>query len=178
MSYALRSDESEYFKKLEAKRKIRKLIKFLAHANANKRAAAAAGLGRLGDKRAVEPLCAALADTGPDDYWVNSVNIAAAEALWRIGDSRGAKLAINYLLEHAHSSSINEAMLEALQSVQERLRSAADTVDADILRNIARLNTGVTWARYESCEGAGSVDCAQIRQMARQELIRRDLPDE
>ena len=50
-----------------------------------KRRAAAEALGQLGDKRAVEPLIAALQDD------VENVRQAAAEALGQLGDERAVE---------------------------------------------------------------------------------------
>ena len=69
--------------KMEAKRDVEGLIKVLPYEEYYvERAHAAHALGEIGDRRAVEPLIAALEDR------MSFVRRAAAEALGEIGDSR------------------------------------------------------------------------------------------
>ena len=73
-------------KKLEAKQDVKGLIKALGYQkDYTVRGAAAEALGWIGDKRAVEPLIAALDDKNRGVYK------AAARALGRIGDARAVK---------------------------------------------------------------------------------------
>ncbi len=86
--------------KLEAKRKIKGLLKALHHEDPDIRGQAAAALGRLGDRRAVEPLTAALADGA------GAVTVEAARALGNISDPRAT-----------------DPLLEAMQKPAERWSS-------------------------------------------------------
>src|SRR6058998_2904659 len=69
--------------KLAYKRNVPALVKALGHSDPGVRSRAAAALGELGDRAAVEPLIAALAD--PRDEVVSAAGLALA----RTGDERG-----------------------------------------------------------------------------------------
>ena len=74
---------------MPSKDDVQDLIRVLGNReDSNARACAAEALGKIGDARAVEPLCAALKDRNPDTW---AVRCSAAEALAMIGDARAVE---------------------------------------------------------------------------------------
>ena len=84
--------------KMEANRDVKGLIKVLGYRKSGwVRGSAAHALGRIGDARAVEPLCAALKDSD------SNVSGAAIDALEKIGDARAVEplvVALKYADRH------------------------------------------------------------------------------
>ncbi|MGH9838914.1 MAG: HEAT repeat domain-containing protein [Blastocatellia bacterium] len=130
-------------------------------------------LWKIGDARAVELLVAALKDSNMD------VMLSAALALGKIGDAR----AVLPLIQLTKNSNVAEAAVGALQNF---LESEAALVAADTLLAVTALtHVYTTEIRYKhyACGGGIqssqeykiSLDCSRLRQMARQELIRRGI---
>jgi len=127
------------------------------------RQAATASLAEAGTP-AVEPLMlAALEDADP------RVRRVAAGALGKIGDPQniGQLVRLTRYVESAE---------EAVESLQRILRRAASAAIETDLRAVAGLGV-VRMYVQESCGGSirQHVDCSELRQLARQELIRRGL---
>ncbi len=94
--------------KLESKRNVSGLIRALRYKKTDDvRKDAAKALGRLGDVRAVKPLCAALRDSECP------VRVRAAEALGSIGDAKAVEPLLAALKDH-NNICRNEEIVEAL----------------------------------------------------------------
>ena len=91
----------------EAEGNIECLIAALKDKDSDVRNAAAWSLGRLGDKRAVEPFIAALKDKD------SNVREAAAEALGELGDKRAVKPLLT-ALKKDKDSNVRDAAAKAL----------------------------------------------------------------
>jgi HEAT repeat protein len=137
------------------------------------RRAAAEALGKIRDARAVEPLIAALKDANED------VQYTAAEALRSMVDARAVHALITMACAHP------EGAHRAIALLHELLERAAGGIVAEDLRALTRLNNvvGIVTRTEGGPCGEGiltytskePVDCFQVRQLARQELIRRGL---
>jgi HEAT repeat protein len=156
------------------------------------RQAAARALARIGDERAVvpfvvalkhydvrdiairalikfgrtamEPLIAALEDNEP------AVRQSIAYALGDIGDARAVAPLIEVLKDKA-SARFVEAGLRVL------LEHAASSMSPAHLRLVASVDNTCVCLQPNDCGHLvdGTLDCTQIKQLARQELIRRGL---
>lgn len=135
----------------------------------------ALALGRIGDKRALDPLMVLLGERYSD------VKIAAATALGQIGDERAVNPLVKTMLEHSESNVVNvfNAAQDALerigkQDIVELFTSALNDdnhsyqcVAAKVLGNsgdaravellIASLNDGNRGVRYQAAEGLGKL---------------------
>lgn len=136
---------------------------------------AAETLGQIRDPQAVEPLVAALKDK---ESWVRE---KAIEALGQIGDARAMEPLVAIYLEQkaaAEAWNIDRAwtVVNALRKV---LENSAPSILPKDLQAVAHLNNiVVVLPAVPECripEEVKKVDCAQIKQLARQELIRRGL---
>jgi len=151
----------------EAKAQVPEFISALKDKDSKVREAAAKTLGIIVDYRAVEPLIAALKD--------GSVNVAeeATRALGEIGDTR----AVDPLISAIQNKDIAEDTRDALCRIMEK--SAAE-INVNCLRSIAQL-TDVTQiysspgCSYYGSHHQGKLDCSRLKQLARQELIRRGI---
>jgi HEAT repeat protein len=145
------------------------------------RRAAVRALGEIGDARAVDPLCVTLCY---DDNHI--VREAALEALQAIGPPAVEALTgalrekiepLLALLDDEEESGY------ALDELVPALELSSQDVDADLLRKIVRLGDHVEFfpdyrraAQRRGCLfDAQDVSCSQVKQLARQELIRRGL---
>jgi HEAT repeat protein len=94
--------------------------------NVSVRAAAANGLGELGDTRAVEPLIAALKDSASD------VQSSAVRALAKLGDARAVEPVTEIINRRInapadYSPSVNDAAGDGLLKLGYALKNAGDT---------------------------------------------------
>jgi HEAT repeat protein len=163
--WAVRLEAAEALGQLGDKRAVEPLIAALRDERPEVRMAAARALGQLGDKRAVEPLIAALRDEHP------LVLEEAVTALGQLGDKRAVEPLIAARQEWAEDFGQNARFVEeALRSVME---SCLPTIDADVLRRAEAL-LDIQWS-YSSCSSTewGTISFSDVRQLARQELIRR-----
>ncbi len=132
--------------------------------------AAAQALGQIGDVRAVEPLVGAL--KGQD--W--QLRLVAAQALGQIGDAHSVRSLVTFV----NDADIAEKVVEALRKI---LEHAIGDVGPKDLRAVAQLQDANQMAFFptgrvrDDCveyrQGLQRVDCSQLRQLTRQELIRR-----
>jgi HEAT repeat protein len=129
--------------------------------------AAAQALGLIGDTRAVEPLMAALKDSASE------VRRAAAGALGLIDVERALILIVRLATGDSDNAQYE---IRLLQRILERFAARLASED---LRVVAQLNDVVQWREVQGCNERGwieeTVDCSYVRQLARQELIRRGL---
>ena len=147
-------------------RAVEPLIATLTHPTEDVQREAAKALARIGDPRAIEPLATAL-DNSRDP-------IAVAEALARLGDTRGADKLVLLCQSEQHVS-------DAVSALGDTLENFAHAVSPDALAAITSLApvrqirwlTDVAGCAYDS--RTDSVDVSNVRQLARQELIRRGL---
>jgi HEAT repeat protein len=132
------------------------------------RSTAAAALGKIGDPSAVEPLLKALEekDVGTQEN--------AIEALVQIGDPR----AIKPILTRAHGTFARKAVIW-LRSTLNRVAANATEEDLRAVASLTLFEWGVTYADphcgADNEWGNVPIDCSQVKQLARQELIRRGL---
>ncbi len=113
---------------------------------------------------AVEPLVASLRNVGTESF--------ALDMLAIVGDER----AVRALMTYANGSSKAPRYIEALQSVL--ARSIERVTQEDLLALSTLTDVVLSWYYRGDCWNAPSwretpVDCARVRQLARQELIRR-----
>jgi HEAT repeat protein len=146
-------------------RVVEPLIAALTDADTDVRSAAVAALGQVGDARAVEPLIAALGDHS------SNVREFAAEELGKFADNRAAMPLFSLARSDKNSA---KSARDALERLLERL---AESIRKDDLLAIVTLND-VVGLYYYGCGDYAAVDtrvfdCSRIRQLARQELIRR-----
>ena len=128
---------------------------------------ALSALGKVGGERAIEALEGMLADS--------SVRPRAVDALRRTGSAR----AVAPLLAALDDDNAQDVVW-ALEDVLEQSKESAD---ADVLRRVIALGDHVrywpaSWkeALDRGCDfGPEQVSCSAVRQLARQELIRRGL---
>ncbi len=96
----------------------------------------------------------------------------AAEILARVGDARAVEPLISALADA-------EIAKEVASSLWKVLNAAAGTLTVEVLESIAKRTHNVVRAQYSvDCSRTRSlepVDCSHLRQLARQELIRRGL---
>jgi hypothetical protein len=137
--------------------------------------AAVKGLGKSRDPRAIEPLTAALND---ESYLVRKT---AARALGDIGDARVVRPLITLIGESFHYS-IARTALGAMEQVLDRAAAGAISKDvqaAAMLSDIGsidhELRESLAWCSKESSARDWTMDCSQVRRLARKELIRRGL---
>ena len=148
-------------------------------------------LGNIGDARAVEPLVAALKDKNLGVRW------KAAEALGEIGDARavepmvaiikGTRMAAENALKNTSdiytlipALARDETAGVAIRTLRQILEAAAANITPKDLRAVAFLSDGVKIVNLvNDCVGPlyrkETIDCSLVRQLARQELIRRGL---
>jgi len=129
------------------------------------RRAAAKALGEIGDAQAVRPLVAALED---DD---SSVQATAAGALGKIGDAQVVEL----LVELTAKPDRAEQAINVLELVLEK---NAQLIPLEDLQALSALNNVVRFRYNYECNVSNyktevPVNCSRLRQLARQELIRR-----
>lgn len=127
-------------------------------------------LAQIGDMRALEPLVAMLKD---EHYHVRQVT---AEVLGKIGDAR----AVGPLLAALKTKQWNMAG-KAAESLRKVLCNHVAQVGTEILREIAHLDNMVEVQKHYDINGnlektlTRPVDCSEVKQLARQELIRRGM---
>jgi HEAT repeat protein len=151
-------------------RAVEPLVAALKDEYRHMRWAVAQALGQIGDARAVEPLVAAL-----KDGIVRSMREAAAMALAEIEAGR----AVTPLVMLTQDKHLASEIIHLLHRILER--AAADIAPED-LRTVIQLNNVVLQYKADECGngadgryGEFGVDCSQVRQLARQELIRRGI---
>jgi HEAT repeat protein len=124
----------------------------------------ARALGRIGDKRALEPLLTALKDSN-----VLGIQSAAAEGLGQLGDARAVEPLVTAL---SNLGGVREA-IPALEKILER--AAADATLEDLYQ-VTALQDRFQFDEWVICQSdTVTIDCSRIKQLARQELIRRGL---
>jgi HEAT repeats len=130
------------------------------------------GLGRSRDPRAIAPLTVALND---ESYLVRKT---AARVLGDIGDARAVRPLINLIGESFHYAMARTAV-GALEQVL--VRAAAGTISKDVraaamLSDVSsfdhELRESRGWFSKASCAMDWTMDCSQVRKLARKELIR------
>lgn len=124
-------------------------------------------MGEIGDQRFVGFLANAIV-TESDRYGMRII----VEALRKIGDTH----AVMPLVRLARVN--KEISYEAVSELEKILDTKASTVLEGDLRSIAQLSGVVAIVRVSVCEGYSyyeNVDCSRVRQLARQEMIRRGL---
>lgn len=156
--------------KIKDERAVEPLIESLRSNSEGVRIGAALSLGMIGDARAVEPLVERIGAP-------LSLHKALTAALIKIGDQRTLPL----LIELSGDRQRAEA---AIGSLQQLLETSARDLATDALRLVLTLDNVIqleihttdsacaysaTWTTEER------VDVFQVRQLARQELIRRGL---
>ena len=150
-------------------------LRQLKSRNDQTRRRAVKGLGRSQDPRAMAALTAALNDKS---YLVRK---EAAQALGEIGDAQAVGPLINLIEESFHYAMARTAV-GALEKVL--VRVAASAVSKDV--QAAAILSDVSGAYYECREGTAwfsetrnaqpwTMDCSQVRKLARRELTRRGL---
>ncbi len=131
---------------------------------------AAEALGKIGDTRAVEPLMSVLEDGNGE--WRSRARVDAARALGEIGDAR----AVGPLIQSVSDKWVSEFAVESLKKLLERY---ASEVSEDDLHATISLSDVVeySYSTAGACQTIVSekVSCSLVRQLARQELIRRGL---
>ena len=133
------------------------------------RCSAAKVMGMIGDKRAIEPLIAALKDMR------EIVREAAAEALGKIRDVQALKPLMAGLEDDTYA-----VRAEAVNALRLVIECNAAHITSDELHAIATLSYVLrTYEQRSECFPTRTtyvgVDCSQVKQLARQELIRRGL---
>jgi HEAT repeats len=141
-----------------------KEIERVLHALAHRKWDAVATMGA----EAVEPL-AVILEHERDEY----VREAAAKTLGKIGSAR----AVEPLVTFAHKDQKSaQTTVTALQLVIER---AGSDIAPEALRLVATLDNVVQIHDHSQCNHSWTttetIDCSHLRQLARQELIRRGL---
>ena len=134
------------------------------------RRAAVEALGKIGDRRAVEPLSALVKDRDEK----------AVEVLGKIKDARAIAPLIEYAKYDEGRAETEPKAQTAIWALREVLEAAAKDASTDDLREAAGLENLARLRSSDWCAGRDNpyevtIDCAQIRQLARQELIRRGL---
>jgi hypothetical protein len=133
--------------------------------NPETRARAAHKLGGSRKARAVESLVAVLGDKD------RQVRETAAQALRQLGDARAVEPLVRLATEDTYCA---QTSIIALQRI---IECAAAKLAPKDLRTIAHLEGVVQWRYGGDCQESyeDAVDCSHVRQLARQELIRRGL---
>jgi HEAT repeat protein len=149
-------------------RAVEALIETLKSGPQPLRKAAAESLSKIGDGKAVEPLTAALLN---DDSW--EVRQTAAEALCRLSEARAIRPLIAALADKKlHNSG------GVVRTLQRMLEQDVEKISVADLRSLASLNSFVEIGQHSDKCGwtyEREVDCSPLKQLARQELIRRGL---
>jgi hypothetical protein len=128
-------------------------------------------LGRIGDPGTVEPLCAALTS---DHKEVSRTREGAASALGKLADPQ----AIAPLYKALTGDSHLDVRKQALKALGEILLRSSGRASPENLKLVAELGSVVVEV---ASDGEGffggwiSTDCAQLKQLAREELNRRGL---
>jgi len=174
-------DAIEALGKLGDARAVEPLIALLSrYHHKSERLKAIEALGRLGDARAVGPLIALSQD---EDY---DVRRGAFAALSKLGDAGlwAERLAAGKAVPVAAISNLTTLLRAELVR---RAPEQRGWMAPDVLRGLARLPNAAVLKWVESTESCGGpdpthsrweeeqTDCAYIRQLARQALIRRGL---
>lgn len=104
----------------------------------------------------------------------------AAMELAKVGDARAVETLIKAFYHNIESLPSLDSIIEKLQLV---LEADAAKIAAEDLRRVADLRDRVEIRWVDYCDGGpcrqqkSRVDCSQVRQLARQELIRRENRD-
>lgn len=173
----VRQSAAKALGKIRDMRAVVPLVAILKDKDISEREIATWALGEIGDISAVEPLIAMLEEIR-EDSWSIRLYESATAALGQIGDAS----AVGALITLAHDGKVAEVAIRALYQVLEK---SASGIKSDDLRIIADLEN-VPQIRYRNIGGshcAGTwtetymeqIDCSYMRQLARQELIRRGL---
>jgi HEAT repeat protein len=169
-------DESEYVRtpvasalgRLGDARAVGPLIRALGDKDWNARNAVAGALRAIGAS-AVEPLIGALHDEN------SNARRAAVEALAAIDDPRAVSPLIGALITALGNEEWPGHALGALEPALER---SSQGIDADLLRRVCRLQDSCAIYNDKPCSAEDSVcviSYSRVKQLARQELIRRGL---
>jgi HEAT repeat protein len=148
---------------------------FHSHAD-DARGAAARALGRIGDARAVDPLCVALVDPLSAEGLDSAVRERRREAAWGLGEL-GDPRAIDPLCEALRDKDL-DVRKKSLEALGEILSRSSNKASPKNLKRVAELENIVIEMKSDGEGFFGgwiSTDCAQVRQLARQELVRRRL---
>jgi HEAT repeat protein len=153
-------------------RVVEPLIGALSSDDPDFRREAARVLGSLRDSMSVEPLIDATRDPDEETRW------AAANALIAIGDRRAIEALVRLLM---HGDVVQPVYMHSLLGI---LRRALHAVPVEILLELVHLEyilgppTGINVNQRFSKPLDNRVDCAEFRQIARQELARRGIQTE
>jgi hypothetical protein len=146
---------------------VQPLIATLKDRSSGLRTLAAKALAKLDASRAGEPLIAALEDSSQE------VRCVAADLLGELGDAR----AVAPLVKAAKvKTELAFIIVKNLEKVLTLSATSARTEDLMLVRSLDNVAC-IAWcggcnysAKYDT-----SVDCSPVRQLARQELIRRGI---
>jgi len=156
------------------------IVVLLSTGNTDRKIAAAQALGELSDSRAIEPLLAAL------DAYDSAVRKSAADALGDLGAVNALPVlrgrATVRVDGHSQDRDARDAVMTEIyvKSIARIIERSAKDVGLAELKALANLSDveQVQFKCNEGCEivylaGRRLVDCSLVKQLARQELIRR-----
>lgn len=172
--FVVRWEAAEALGEFGDHRVVEPLIGAACESDSDMHSVALRALAKIKDPQAFVPLVAFLHE-GPEVWSLAAARRAAAEALLAIGDGRAVEPLIETLSGRA------PAVPDCREVIRRLLERSAHDVSVDSLLALTRLETGVElrWGRGGACTSPYSyraeVDCAQLRQLARQELIRRGI---
>ncbi len=133
------------------------------------------GMSRSRDPRAKSALIAALID---ESYLVRK---EAARSLGEIGDAQAVKPLIN-LIEDSYHYAIAKTAVGALEKVLVRVSASLVSKDVqaaaaldDVSGVYCERRVGTAWFSEDRNATPWTMDCSQVRRLARQELTRRGL---
>jgi HEAT repeat protein len=167
------------------------LVAALADKDEGVQSTAASALGAIGDARAVEPLVKVFEEAS----WESELREAAAQALEKLGKAELTSSdvrAVKPLVDSIRDATDIKQVQEDVKSLMRLLEKASPQITINDLNSIATLSESrkFTFERivYEGVNTCGwqdleekvyrsveEVDLSQVRQLARQELIRRGL---
>lgn len=139
--------------------------------------AIAAGLAKIGDRRALPALAERLDESGRATF---------ARALVTLGDARGLEPLMRYARRVSGSrydeyNGVPSGVPEAVNALTTLLEASAADASTESLDSATRFGDlcEVVWHMINGCtrgEYSRGISCALVRQLARQELIRRGTP--
>jgi hypothetical protein len=193
-SFGVRSCAAKALGQIKDTRAVDALIEALGDREDYVKGAVAWALGEIGDPRAVEPLMERFG-------YMREMRESCAEALGKIGDPRaiealvlcpGIKAVQDALLKFG-SAAVQPLIAKtadldwawgAVEALVRMLETIPDGVRTEDLRAIVSLNnvSNKAWAMPTGCSipeaayvsGTEPVDCSRLKQLARQELVRRE----
>ena len=135
---------------------------------------AAEALGKMGDARAVKPLVIVL------KHEDSRVRHWAAKALGEIGDARAVEPLISVINDSAVADQWVLPPMGIMNALCRIIEKSAVEINMDCLLRIAQLPRKASYLKFGMVAACGYsltsreiLDCSQLIQLARQELIRR-----